>query len=254
MHPVPASSVTGRSRPGLSMIRVSPSRAPIRSACTINIADNSASRITVRLQCRCRSPIITPASLSPIGSICRRRGPTTRRNKSSLSHALMQAAIRIRASRGGGMPDAARPAADLLCPGLAARRLAGGLRQFLSLDRPMPTCQLSPSSDMAVRPHGHVRGGIRFGVGPLAHLLRFMRQATMDSHETSKRVAARHQRLDAFPGEGTPPGDVACELLCEDHVGTYTLPYLCQWSNGTWRSVKTGEPVKAGVVAWRVVR
>jgi hypothetical protein len=28
------------------------------------------------------------------------------------------------------MPDAARPAADLLCPGPAARRLAGGLRQF----------------------------------------------------------------------------------------------------------------------------
>jgi hypothetical protein len=46
------------------------------------------------------------------------------------------------------MPDAARPATDLLCPGLAARRLAGGLRQFLSLDRRMPTCQLSPGSDM----------------------------------------------------------------------------------------------------------
>jgi hypothetical protein len=41
------------------------------------------------------------------------------------------------------MPDAARPAADLLGPGLEARRLAGGLRQFLSLDRRMPTCQLS---------------------------------------------------------------------------------------------------------------
>ena len=44
--------------------------------------------------------------------------------------------------------------------------------------------------------------------------------------EVSKRVAARQQRLAAFPGEGTPPGDVACELLCEDHVGTYDLPYL----------------------------
>jgi hypothetical protein len=40
------------------------------------------------------------------------------------------------------MPDAARPASDLLYPGLAARRLAGGLRQFLSLDRRLPTCQL----------------------------------------------------------------------------------------------------------------
>jgi hypothetical protein len=67
----------------------------------------------------------------------------------------------------------------------------------------------------------------------------------------SKRIAARRQRLAAFPGEGTPPADQSCELLCEDHVGTYTLPYLCFWSNGTWRSAKTGEPVKAGVVGWR---
>jgi len=31
--------------------------------------------------------------------------------------------------------------------------------------------------------------------------------------------------------------------LCEDHVGTYTLPYLCHWSNGAWRSAGRGEPV-----------
>ena len=56
------------------------------------------------------------------------------------------------------MPDAARPAADLLCPGLAARRLAGGLRQFLSLDRRLPTCQLSPGSDMPSHTLGSVMG------------------------------------------------------------------------------------------------
>ncbi len=59
-------------------------------------------------------------------------------------------------------------------------------------------------------------------------------------------------RLADFPGEGTPPADRRCELLCEDHVGTYTLPYLCHWSGDTWRSAETGEPVKAGVVGWRV--
>ena len=67
----------------------------------------------------------------------------------------------------------------------------------------------------------------------------------------SKRIAARQQRLAAFPGEGTPPADQACEFLCEDHVVTYTLPYLCYWAKGTWRSVKTGEPVKVRVVGWR---
>jgi hypothetical protein len=50
--------------------------------------------------------------------------------------------------------------------------------------------------------------------------------------EVSKRAAARQQRLAAFPGEGIPPEDIACQLLCEDHVGTYTLSFLCQWSNG----------------------
>ena len=67
-----------------------------------------------------------------------------------------------------------------------------------------------------------------------------------------KRIAARQRRLAAFPGEGMPPGGEACELLCQDHVGTYMLPYACNWNDGTWRSVKTGEPIKAGVVGWRM--
>jgi hypothetical protein len=74
----------------------------------------------------------------------------------------------------------------------------------------------------------------------------------MDSTEGSKRIASRQRRLAEFPGEGIPPVDTVCELLCEDHVGTYTLPYLCHWSGGTWRSVGTGEKVMAGVVGWRV--
>jgi hypothetical protein len=65
------------------------------------------------------------------------------------------------------------------------------------------------------------------------------------------RIAARRKRLDNYPGYGTPPPGAACELLCEDHVGTYALPFLCQWSDGTWRNIKTGEPVLGGVVAWR---
>jgi hypothetical protein len=74
----------------------------------------------------------------------------------------------------------------------------------------------------------------------------------MDGRQmTSKRIAARQRRLAEFTGEGTPPAGRACELLCEDHVGTYELPYLCHWIDGTWRNVETGEPVKAGVVAWR---
>ncbi|RAI42535.1 hypothetical protein CH341_19060 [Rhodoplanes roseus] len=64
-------------------------------------------------------------------------------------------------------------------------------------------------------------------------------------------MASRQHRLDAFPGEGVPPPGAACELLCEDHIGTYALPYPCQWRDGGWQNLETGVPVKAGVVAWR---
>jgi hypothetical protein len=67
----------------------------------------------------------------------------------------------------------------------------------------------------------------------------------------SKRVAARKKRLAAFPGEGSPPPGTPCDLLCEDHVGTYILPYPCHWSKGTWRSVIMDEPVMSGVVGVR---
>ena len=65
------------------------------------------------------------------------------------------------------------------------------------------------------------------------------------------QLAARRKRLDAFPGKGPPPTGVACELLCEDHVGTYELPYACHWSDGKWRKIGTDEPIMGGVVAWR---
>ena len=68
----------------------------------------------------------------------------------------------------------------------------------------------------------------------------------------SKRAAARQRRLAEFPGEGMPPVGQAGHLLCEDHVGTYTLPYLCHWLDGTWRKVGAQEPVKSGVGGWRL--
>jgi hypothetical protein len=75
----------------------------------------------------------------------------------------------------------------------------------------------------------------------------------MTTSGPDKRIAARQKRLAAFPGDGMPPPGAVCELLCEDHVGTYELPYRCHWADGTWRNVETGEPVKAGVVGWRQV-
>jgi hypothetical protein len=65
-------------------------------------------------------------------------------------------------------------------------------------------------------------------------------------------MATRKQRIDAFSHEVVPPADLPLELLCEDHVGTYVIPFLCRWSDGSWHSVATGSRVKATVVGWRV--
>ena len=42
-----------------------------------------------------------------------------------------------------------------------------------------------------------------------------------------------------------PPVDQAFELLCEDHVGTYVIPFLCRWRIGTWHSVDTNRPIES---------
>jgi hypothetical protein len=65
-------------------------------------------------------------------------------------------------------------------------------------------------------------------------------------------VATRQQRLDAFIHEGMPPADLALEVLCEDHVGTYVIPFLCRWQDGAWRSVHADIGIEATVIGWRV--
>jgi len=65
-------------------------------------------------------------------------------------------------------------------------------------------------------------------------------------------MATRQERIDAFIHEGEPPADQSLELLCEDHVGTYVIPFLCRWSSGVWQRVETSDPIEATVVGWRV--
>jgi hypothetical protein len=64
-------------------------------------------------------------------------------------------------------------------------------------------------------------------------------------------MATRQQRLDDFAHDGDPPLDLPLELLCEDHVGTYVIPFLCRWTSGDWQSVETGERIQATVIGWR---
>jgi len=39
-------------------------------------------------------------------------------------------------------------------------------------------------------------------------------------------MATRQQRIGDFTHDGVPPADQPLELLCEDHVGTYVVPFL----------------------------
>lgn len=66
-------------------------------------------------------------------------------------------------------------------------------------------------------------------------------------------MATRQHRLSEFNG-GPPPAAAPLQLLCEDHNGTYVLPYLCQWQNEAWRNCSGGEAIEANVVGWRELR
>ena len=64
-------------------------------------------------------------------------------------------------------------------------------------------------------------------------------------------MATRQERLDAFTHDGDPPANEPLELLCEDHVGTYVVPFLCRWTSEHWQSAETGERILATVLGWR---
>ena len=66
-------------------------------------------------------------------------------------------------------------------------------------------------------------------------------------------MATREKRLAQFDGNGEPP-DRPVEVLCEDHSGTYQLPFACRCIDGQGRNENTGSAVEATVVGWRLPR
>jgi hypothetical protein len=63
-------------------------------------------------------------------------------------------------------------------------------------------------------------------------------------------MVTRQYRLGEF-NQTAPPSGGPFELLCEDHNGTYVLPYACQWREGEWRNLESDVPIQATVVGWR---
>ena len=64
-------------------------------------------------------------------------------------------------------------------------------------------------------------------------------------------MATRERRLAEFNGQGDPLPDQVVELLCEDHSGTYQLPFPCRFHDGQWVNADSGSAVEARVVGWR---
>jgi hypothetical protein len=67
-------------------------------------------------------------------------------------------------------------------------------------------------------------------------------------------MATREKRLAQFDGSGEPAPDQPVEVLCEDHSGTYQLPFACRMVEGEWRNHESGITVEATVIGWRLPR
>jgi hypothetical protein len=64
-------------------------------------------------------------------------------------------------------------------------------------------------------------------------------------------MATRSARLHEFSTDVTAAPDTLVELLCEDHIGTYLLPYPCRSTAEGFRNEHTGEVIQGCVVGWR---
>ena len=67
-------------------------------------------------------------------------------------------------------------------------------------------------------------------------------------------MATREKRLAQFDGSGEPPPGQSVEVLCEDHSGTYQLPFPCFYIDGKWHNKESGGALEATVIGWSFPR
>jgi hypothetical protein len=59
------------------------------------------------------------------------------------------------------------------------------------------------------------------------------------------------ERLAGFTTDVDPAPESLVEVLCENHVGTYLLPFLCRLAPEGFRNARTGELIEGRVGGWR---
>jgi hypothetical protein len=64
-------------------------------------------------------------------------------------------------------------------------------------------------------------------------------------------MATRAARIEQFIVDHDAPEGALAALLCEDHVGTYTIRFPCRYSDGAWLNARTGERIGVDVIGWR---
>ncbi len=65
-------------------------------------------------------------------------------------------------------------------------------------------------------------------------------------------MATRDDRIARFTSDEEPEPDIALELLCEDHNGTYVLPFPCRRVGNEWWNQSTEQIIEAKIVGWRM--
>lgn len=64
-------------------------------------------------------------------------------------------------------------------------------------------------------------------------------------------MVTREERLAEFEVTKLPEGDTRVRLLCEDHNGTYLLPFPCRLVAGEWHNAEINKLVEVPVVGWQ---
>jgi hypothetical protein len=101
-----------------------------------------------------------------------------------------------------------------------------------------------------LKPHSVLRFCEQTPIKARARNARLLARLSQENHG----MATRERRLAEFNGAGEPPPDQLVQVLCEDHSGTYQLPFACRWVDGEWRNHESGGIVEATVVGWRLHR